>query len=53
MPFIRSCMTLRTFTHSPEALVAVAEAGGMRREYAHRGRLWQVVGLTRAVAPVP
>jgi 2-polyprenyl-3-methyl-5-hydroxy-6-metoxy-1,4-benzoquinol methylase len=45
--------TFRTFTHSPGAMVAVAETRGMRREYAHRGRVWQVVGLTRAVAPVP
>jgi magnesium-protoporphyrin O-methyltransferase len=45
--------SFRTFTHSPGAMVAVAEARGMRREYIHRGRVWQVVGLTRAVAWVP
>ena len=43
--------SFRTFTHSPEAMVAVAESRGLRREYAHRGRVWQVVGLTRAAAP--
>ena len=40
--------SFRTFTHPPAAMVAVAEARGMRSEYTHHGRVWQVVGLTRA-----
>jgi magnesium-protoporphyrin O-methyltransferase len=43
--------SFRTFTHSPEAMVAVAETRGLRREYSHHGHVWQVVGLTRAEAP--
>jgi magnesium-protoporphyrin O-methyltransferase len=40
---------LLAFTHPPAAMVAVAEAHGMQAEYAHRGRVWQVVGLSRAM----
>jgi hypothetical protein len=39
--------SFRTFTHPPAAMVAVAEERGMRAEYTHRGRVWQVVGLAR------
>jgi magnesium-protoporphyrin O-methyltransferase len=40
--------SFQTFTHPPAAMVAVAEAHGMHAEYTHRGRVWQVVGLSRA-----
>ena len=40
--------SFRTFTHPPAAMVAVAETRGMNAEYTHRGRVWQVVGLSRA-----
>lgn len=43
--------SFRTFTHPPEAMVAVAETRGLRREYTHHGPAWQVAGLTRAAAP--
>ena len=39
--------SFRTFTHPPEAMVAVAEGRGMRTDYNYRGRVWQVVGLAR------
>jgi len=40
--------SFQTFTHPPAAMVAVAVAQGMHAEYTHRGRVWQVVGLSRA-----
>jgi len=40
--------SFRTFTHPPAAMVAVAEAHGMKAEYTHDGRVWKVVGLSRA-----
>jgi magnesium-protoporphyrin O-methyltransferase len=45
--------TFRTFTHAPAAMVTVAESRGLRRAYAHRGRVWRVVGLTRPAPLVP
>jgi 2-polyprenyl-3-methyl-5-hydroxy-6-metoxy-1,4-benzoquinol methylase len=42
--------SFRTFAHPPAALIATAEARGMRTDYTHRGPVWQIVGLAR-VAP--
>ncbi len=39
--------SFRTFTHPPQAMVSVLERSGLRTEYTHRGRVWQVVGLIR------
>jgi magnesium-protoporphyrin O-methyltransferase len=39
----------RTFTHPPLAMLAVLEARGLRQTFAHRTRVWQVVGLAREV----
>ncbi len=40
--------SFRNFTHPPAAMVAVVEARGLHASYDERGRLWRVVGLTRA-----
>ena len=37
----------RTFAHSPEAMLGVLEARGLRAVYSHRPLLWQVEGLAR------
>lgn len=37
----------RTFAHPPSAMLAVLEERGMRRAFAHHGRIWQVAGLER------
>lgn len=37
----------RGFVHSPEAMIAVLEAQGLRATYRHRGWSWHVVGLER------
>jgi 2-polyprenyl-3-methyl-5-hydroxy-6-metoxy-1,4-benzoquinol methylase len=37
----------RAFVHPPAAMVAAAEGDGMRTEYRHRAKDWQVVGLVR------
>ncbi|HWT24487.1 MAG TPA: methyltransferase domain-containing protein [Solirubrobacteraceae bacterium] len=37
----------RAFAHPPGAMLAVAEARGLRRTYAHRGIPWHVAGLAR------
>ena len=39
--------SFRAFTHPPQAMVEVAERSGLRTDYTHRGRVWQVVGLIR------
>jgi magnesium-protoporphyrin O-methyltransferase len=39
--------SFRTFVHPPQAMVDVAERSGLRTDYTHPGRVWQVVGLTR------
>lgn len=38
----------RTFTHPPEAMLAVLHAHGLRSAFAHRGTVWQVAGLDRS-----
>jgi len=40
--------SFRNYTHSPAAMVAVAEARGLHASYDEGGRIWRVVGLTRA-----
>jgi len=40
----------RTFTHPPPAMLAVLEERGLRRTFAHRGRVWQVAGLERSAS---
>lgn len=40
--------SFRTFAHPPEAMVAVAEARGLRTDYTHHGMAWHVVGLVRS-----
>lgn len=37
----------RAFVHPPDAMVAAAEGDGLRTEYRHRAKDWQVVGLVR------
>ena len=37
----------RSFTHPPEAMLAVLDRRGLRRTYEHRGRIWQIAGLER------
>ena len=37
----------RTFAHPPSAMLAAAEARGLRRTFCHSGVPWQVVGLER------
>ena len=37
----------RTFAHSPEAMVGVVAAHGLRPLVAHRGRIWQMEGFAR------
>lgn len=41
----------RTFAHSPTAMLDVCRAGGFAATFAHRGRIWQVEGLSRSAAP--
>jgi magnesium-protoporphyrin O-methyltransferase len=38
----------RSFTHPPEAMLAVLDRGGLRRTYEHHGLVWQIAGLERA-----
>jgi hypothetical protein len=38
----------RTFTHPPEAMLAVLERRGLRPAYAHTGLAWRVSGLERS-----
>ena len=38
----------RSFTHPPEAMLAVLDRRGLRRTYEHGGRIWQIAGLERA-----
>jgi magnesium-protoporphyrin O-methyltransferase len=40
--------SFRTFIHPPAAMVAAAEARGLRTERTLRGPLWQVVALARS-----
>jgi 2-polyprenyl-3-methyl-5-hydroxy-6-metoxy-1,4-benzoquinol methylase len=40
----------RGFAHPPGAMLGVLERHGLRQEYEHHGRLWQVAGLERASA---
>lgn len=41
-------MAFRSHIHPPEAMVAAAEAHGMRVRYRDGGLVWTVVGLERA-----
>ena len=38
----------RSFTHPPEAMLAVLDRRGLRRTYEHHGLVWQIAGLERA-----
>jgi 2-polyprenyl-3-methyl-5-hydroxy-6-metoxy-1,4-benzoquinol methylase len=38
----------RSFTHPPEAMLAVLDRRGLRRAYEHHGLVWQIAGLERA-----
>jgi magnesium-protoporphyrin O-methyltransferase len=42
--------TFRSYTHPPQAMVAVAEGRGMRAEFREQGVIWRVVGLSREAA---
>jgi magnesium-protoporphyrin O-methyltransferase len=44
--------SFQMFAHPPVALVAIAEGRGMRTDYAHRGPVWQIVGLGERLQPV-
>lgn len=37
----------RSFTHPPEAMLAVLDRHGLSRTYEHRARIWQIAGLER------
>jgi 16S rRNA G966 N2-methylase RsmD len=37
----------RTFAHPPAAMVGVLREAGLQPAFAHRGRVWQVVGMER------
>jgi 2-polyprenyl-3-methyl-5-hydroxy-6-metoxy-1,4-benzoquinol methylase len=37
----------RSFTHPPEAMLAVLDRRGLRRTYEHHGLVWQIAGLER------
>lgn len=37
----------RAFVHRPDAMIAVLEAQGLTVRHRHRGKVWDVVGLTR------
>ena len=38
----------RSFTHPPEAMLAVLDSRGLRRAYEHHGLVWQIAGAERA-----
>ncbi|HEU4513046.1 MAG TPA: class I SAM-dependent methyltransferase [Nocardioidaceae bacterium] len=42
--------TFRTFAHPPQAMLDVAQAGGLDLTYRHAGPLWQIAGLERRQA---
>jgi 2-polyprenyl-3-methyl-5-hydroxy-6-metoxy-1,4-benzoquinol methylase len=39
--------SFKSYTHPPQAMVAVAEGRGMRAEFRERGAIWRIVGLSR------